>query len=166
MTDSFRFCPPGLAERMQKMKWLENDNTPWTPFQKKIEECKFALLTTAGISMKSDSPFDMDRERREPTWGDPSFRVIPKDARQEDLEVNHLHINTKDIKQDVNCALPLTRFRELEAEGRIGALAEKNYSIMGYIPIPQTATLIKETAPAIADMMKDEGVDAVFMAPV
>jgi hypothetical protein len=54
----------------------------------------------------------------------------------------------------------------LEAEGKIGSFAEKNYSIMGYITGPLTKVLMKETAPAIAGMMKEEGVDAVFMAPV
>ena len=26
--------------------------------------------------MKGDSPFDMESERRHPTWGDPTFRRI------------------------------------------------------------------------------------------
>jgi D-proline reductase (dithiol) PrdB len=166
MIDGFKFLPPGLPERLQQMKFMEHDDVPWSPLNKKIEECKFAILSTAGISVKGDRPFDMERERREPTWGDPSFRVIPKDAGQEDLEVNHLHVNTRDIEKDVNCAFPLARFRELEAEGKIGSFARNNYSIMGYIPTPHAKTLVKETAPAIASQMKDEGVDAVFMAPV
>lgn len=166
MIDGFKFCPPGLAERLQQIKFVEHEEVPWTPLEKTIEECRFALVTTAGISMKGDKPFDMERERREPTWGDPSFRVITRDAGQEDLEVNHLHINTDDVEKDVNCAFPLARFRELEAQGRIGSFADNHYSIMGYVPIPHTEVLIKETAPAIARMMKNEGADAVFMVPV
>jgi D-proline reductase (dithiol) PrdB len=115
--------------------------------------------------MKEDRPFDMDRERREPTWGDPSFRVIPKTARQEDLEVNHLHINTRDIKTDINIALPVDRFNELKKDGKIGSFAENNYSIMGFTPSPHTKQLIKETGLAIVEMMKADGVDIAFMAP-
>jgi hypothetical protein len=28
-------------------------------------------MTSAGISMKTDPPFDVAREKREPAWGDP-----------------------------------------------------------------------------------------------
>ncbi len=166
MIDGFKFCPPGLPDRLQQMKFVEHEDIPWAPVNKKIEDCKFAILSTAGISMKGDVPFDMEREYKEPTWGDPTFRVIPKDAKQADLEVNHLHINTRDIEKDFNCAFPLDRFKELEEQGRIGSFAENNYSIMGYLPTPHTGELIKGTAPAIADKMKADGVDAAFMAPV
>jgi hypothetical protein len=47
-------------------------------------------------------------------WGDPTCREIPKDVPETDIDVNHLHINTSYIKQDINVMLPLKRFREFE----------------------------------------------------
>ena len=33
---------------------------PWTPVSKPLSESKVALLSTAGLSMRGDPPFDMD----------------------------------------------------------------------------------------------------------
>ncbi len=93
---------------------------PWAAVAKPLSESKVALLITAGISMKGDSPFDMESERRHPTWGDPTFRRILSHATAADVEVNHLHINTVFIRRDLNVALPLDRLRELVREGVVG----------------------------------------------
>jgi len=66
---------------------------------KPLSRSTVALVTSAGISLKKDPPFDMEREKREPLWGDRSFREIPRDATEQDIDVNHLHINTTYIKQ-------------------------------------------------------------------
>lgn len=138
---------------------------PWAEVTKPLSESKVALLSTAGISMKGDEPFDMEGERKRPTWGDPSFRKIGSDATRETVEVNHLHIETAFIKEDLNVALPLDRLRELVEEGRVGALAETHYSTMGYQGA-DTSVLENETAPAIAESMNREHVDLALLAPV
>jgi len=138
---------------------------PWTPVTKTLAASRVALLTTAGVSMKGDAPFDMESERRRPTWGDPSFRRIRSDATAADVEVNHLHINTLFIRRDLNVALPLDRLRELAREGIVGAMADTHYSTMGYQG-NSTKVLEEETAPAIAAAMKSEEVDLVLLAPV
>ena len=61
-----------------------------------------AAVTSAGISLASDPPFDMEREKKEPTWGDPTYRKIPQTTSQADIRVNHLHINTSYILEDIN----------------------------------------------------------------
>jgi hypothetical protein len=76
-----------------------------------------ALLSTAGISMKDDDPFDMEFERQNPTRGDSSFRRLPATATADQIEANHLHIDTGYIARDLNVALPLDRLRELVQEG-------------------------------------------------
>src|SRR4030095_12523265 len=80
--DGFRFLPPGLKA------WIRSfiprgDFTgpiPWTPLAKPLRQATMGLVTSAGISLKTDPPFDMEREKREPTWGDRSFREIPRRA--------------------------------------------------------------------------------------
>ena len=163
--DGFLFMPPALRA------WISKDipdqpfsgKIPWTPLDKSINETTFTLMTTAGLSMKSDAPFDMEREKAEPAWGDPSYREIPRTATESDIEVSHLHINTEYIKQDINVMLPMTRFQEFEKEGIIGKLTPTCYSYYGFQLDP--TALLNETMPQVADRMRHENVEAVLLTP-
>jgi D-proline reductase (dithiol) PrdB len=165
LVDGFLFLPPALRA------WISKDipsqpfsgKIPWTPLEKSISETTFTLMTSAGISMKSDPPFDMEGEKAQPTWGDPSYRQIPKTANENDIEVNHLHVNTAYIKQDLNVMLPLARFQEFEQEGFIGKLAPTCYSYYGYQMDP--TVLLTETMPQVAGKMRQESVEAVLLTP-
>jgi D-proline reductase (dithiol) PrdB len=138
---------------------------PWAPVRKPLAESKLSLLSTAGLSMRDDVPFDMEMERRQPTRGDPSWRRLSSDATAATIEANHLHIDTGYIERDLNVALPLERARELVAEGVLGALADSHYSIMGYQG-SDSSTLENESAPQIAEAMRSEEVDLALLAPV
>ena len=163
--DGFRFLPPSLKA------WIKKDipdqpysgKIPWTPLNKSIEETTFTLVTTAGISMKTDAPFNLEREKTEPACGDPSYREIPQTATEKDIEVSHLHINTHYLKQDINVMLPLTRFHEFETEGIIGKLAPTCHSYYGFQLDP--TVLLNETMPQVADRMREENVEAVLLTP-
>jgi len=165
LVDGFLFLPPALRA------WISKDipnqpfsgKIPWTPLEKSISETTFTLMTSAGISMKFDPPFDMEGEKARPTWGDPSYRQIPKTATENDIAVNHLHVNTAYIKQDLNVMLPLARFREFEQEGFIGKLALTCYSYYGYQMDP--TVLLTETMPQVAEKMRQESVEAVLLTP-
>jgi len=138
---------------------------PWAPLRKPLSEARVALVSTAGLSMKGDAPFDMEYERQHPTRGDGSFRRLRADATAADVEANHLHIDTGFIARDLNVALPLDRLREEVAQGRVGAMADTHYSVMGYQG-NDPSRLENESAPAIADAMKSEEVDLALLAPV
>jgi D-proline reductase (dithiol) PrdB len=165
VVNGFTFMPPSLGAWIGKDIPAEpfSGDIPWTPLKKPVSETTFTLLTSAGISMKSDPPFDVEREKREPAWGDPSSRQIPSTATEDDIEVNHLHINTDYIKQDINVILPLKRFKEFENEGVIGRLAPNCYSYYGFQPDP--AELIEQTMPVMAEQMLAEDVEAVLLTP-
>ena len=142
-----------------------HDAIPFAPVTKPLSESRIALLSTAGLSMAGDAPFDMELERKRPTRGDPSWRRLRADATSETIEANHLHIDTGYIERDLNVALPLDRLRELVVAGEVGAMADTHYSIMGYQG-NDTSTLEKESAPEIAAAMKSEEVDLALLAPV
>jgi D-proline reductase (dithiol) PrdB len=161
--DSFAFHPTS-KERTRAMRQADPAKTPWTPLAKPLSACKVTLVSTAGIHLNTDTPFDYARERREPTWGDPSHREIPKTAGQDDCLYTHLHIDTSFLARDRNVAFPVDIFLEYERESKIGSVAETLYSIMGYTP--NFHPLVKQTAPLMAEKMHTEGVDAVFMFPV
>ncbi|MBW2267473.1 MAG: hypothetical protein JRH16_02765 [Deltaproteobacteria bacterium] len=138
---------------------------PWEPLAKPLSECRVALLSTAGLSMQGDAPFDMDFERANPTRGDSSWRRLPDDATEATIVANHLHIDTGYIERDLNVALPLDRLRELAAEGVIRDVAPSHYSIMGYQG-NDSSQLVKQSAPEIAAAMRSEEVDLALLAPV
>jgi len=162
--DSFKFLPGSIAAYYRNLAVQRMDPLPWTPLKKPVREARFALVTTAGIYVEGLEPgFDQEGERRNPMWGDPTFRRIPRDVRQEQIGTAHLHINNRDLKADVNIQLPLQRFAELEADGVIGSLAPTAYSFMGYQP--DTREWRERYAPEVAGLMKDEAVDAVLLTP-
>jgi D-proline reductase (dithiol) PrdB len=162
--DSFKFLPGSIAAYYRNLPVQREEPVPFTPLAKPLSASRFALVTTAGIHRKStEPPFDTEREKREPFWGDPTFRRIPRDVRQEEIGACHLHTNNRDVLLDVNIALPVQRFLELEAEGVIGSLAPTSYSFMGYQM--STTEWRERYAPEAAALMKDEGVDAVLLTP-
>ena len=126
---------------------------------------KIALLTSAGIYLKdSQQPFDVEREKREPNWGDPTWRSIPRTVEQAEVAAEHLHINTRDLLIDFNVALPIRAFGQLEAEGAIGSLADEHYGFMGFQE--RGAEHWQANAgPEVAQRLKDAGVHALVLAP-
>jgi D-proline reductase (dithiol) PrdB len=147
--------------------WMEREVTPkdvpWTPLSKPLSGCRVALVTSAGVALKADPPFDQDGERRNPWWGDPSYRLIPRQTRTEDVRLFHLHIDTSFGERDLNTVLPLERLAELEAVGEIGAVAPTHYSFMGYLLKPEE--FLRESVPAMIERMHAEGVDVALLAP-
>ena len=162
--DSFRWLPRSIAGFYQAMQVEEPESIPWTPLRKPLSECRFALVTTAGLYVKGEQePFDIDRERREPTWGDPTYREIPSSVEQARVGATHLHLNTEDLEADLNIVLPVHRFQELADAGEIGGLAERHYSFMGY---QQSSDEWRERyGPAVAQRMVEEQVDAALLTP-
>jgi D-proline reductase (dithiol) PrdB len=152
------------SERLAQQRPNDPAETPWTPMPKPLSECKVTLVSTAGIFVKGDEPFDYGREWAEPSWGDPSHREIPRTAGQDDVVYSHLHIDTSFLTRDRNVAWPVDIFNDYEKEGKIGALANTLYSIMGYIP--NFSPLIKRTAPLMVESMKAQCVDVAFIVPV
>ncbi len=162
--DSFKFLPGAIAAYYRNMTVQREEPVPFTPLAKPLDRCRFALVTTAGIYDKGkEPPFDAEREKREPMWGDPSFRRIARDVKQEEIGACHLHTNNRDVLLDINILLPVQRFLELESEGVIGSLAPTSYSFMGYQP--NTTEWRQQYGPEVAALMKDEAVDAVLLTP-
>jgi hypothetical protein len=166
VVDSFKYLPRSFRERYQSVE-SPHESIPWTPLRVPIREARFALVTTAGIwNKETDPPFDYEREKREPTWGDPSYRVLGRDIRQEQVGAGHLHLNNDDMLEDVNTVLPIARFVELEQAGEIGSLAPSHYSFMGFQGSPANTDAWSDVyVPEVAARMRAEAVDAVLITP-
>ena len=163
--DSYRFVD--FATRKIMQAWAarqEPGAIPFTPLQKPLRECTVALISTAGIARNDDRPFDQEGERRNPWWGDPSFRRIPFGTTERDIRVYHLHIDPKFGEEDLDVLLPMRRLAKLAEEGVVGRAARTHYSFMGYIL--DADELMRTSAPAMAASLNEEGVDAVVLVPV
>lgn len=125
----------------------------WAEVTKDLSEMTVALVTCAGVHMKSDKRFNLA--------GDTSYRIIPGDAKSEDLMVSHGGYDNSDVNRDINCMFPIDRIRELVDEGFIGAIAPENFGTMGGGGNVQVFT--EEVGPEIAQRLLDENVDAAIL---
>jgi len=125
----------------------------WAPVTKPLKEMTIALATAAGVHLKSDKRFNLA--------GDFTYRLIPGDTNSGDLMVSHGGYDNGDVNKDINCMFPIDRLKELVAEGLIKAIAPTHVGFMG--GGGNQDKFKNETGPAIAKILKDEGVDAVLL---
>jgi D-proline reductase (dithiol) PrdB len=166
--DSYRFLDRLTQKLVRSWIGLEMQRErpaeiPWTPLSRPLADSTVALISSAGLALKGDRPFDQEGERHNPWWGDPSYRILPRTATAKDVALYHLHIHPRVVEQDLNTLLPLQRLLELGEGGEIGRSAAHHYSFMGYILEPRT--LLEESTPAMIQHMKRDGVNAVVLIP-
>jgi D-proline reductase (dithiol) PrdB len=128
---------PGLVNLWAKQADIvTNTSTPWATPASDILNGPISLVTTAGVHLIGQPPFDMDDPE-----GDASFR---------------------DISSSV---FPVELLKELAAEGFIGKIARRHFSFMGHILGSRLERLIGGTAPAVAAEMKQDGIRAALLTP-
>ncbi len=138
---------------LPQLRRLTDETIPWTPLKRPITEATVALVTTGGVHLRRDRPFNPD--------SDSSFRIIPKDADPGDLAITHQAYDRTDALRDINLVFPLPRLRELEAAGVIGALAAEHY---GFGLVDFGSKLIGPGR-EVAARLYDSGVDLALLVP-
>lgn len=133
---------------------------PWVPFSKPLRACTATLLTTGGVHLRRDSPFDM----ADPD-GDPTFREIPTAVALSDLRITHDYYDHRDADRDINLVFPLERFRELVAAGILGGLTRAHFSFMGHVAGRLIQRLETESIPHLLTRLAAERPDFVFLVP-
>ncbi len=148
-----------MKEIVKKYPFVISADVPWKPYTGQPSEQTVALITTGGLYLKDrQPPFNT-----ESIHGDPSFREIPRTARQEDFGIAHIHYDHSLAEQDINVILPLQRFIELETEGIVGRLAGTHYS---FSYVNDVEPLVRHTAPEVIRRLKADSVDILFLVPV
>lgn len=152
---------PSLFDRWAgSYKSFVNLDIPWAVLFQEPSDCRWALVTTAGVHLRSQAPYNMeDRD------GDPTFREIPSGVDPKDLVITHNYYDHRDADRDINVVFPLQRIKELEAAGMIGEIAPRHFSFMGHILGRHVDTLIRRSGPEVARRLKEDGVEAVFLTP-
>ena len=146
---------------LKAYRWRRIDPVPWSPLRKPLAEASVALVTTAGLVMPGQAPFDNHKK-----GGDSSFRVIPRDADVASLIDTHRSrtFDHSGLRSDPNLAFPLDRMSELAHDGRIGRVSQRHLSFMGSITAP--GRLVRDSAPVAAQLLVDDGVDVALLVPV
>jgi D-proline reductase (dithiol) PrdB len=158
LEERFRRWLKLIAEMHEGANFTANASIAWTALRKPLAECSVALVSTAGVHLKSQPAHDLLNPH-----GDPSFREIPGQTRARELAVDHAHYDTSDANADPNCVFPLDRLHELASMGVIGSVAPMHYGFMGFIP--DGRLLRDSTAPVVAERLKAQGTDVVVLTP-
>lgn len=146
---------------LKAYRWRHIHPTPWSPLKKPLSACKLALASSAGFVAPGQEPFD-DAFK----GGDPSYRWISEDTSVQDLIECHRSksFDHSGLAKDPNLGFPLDHLRSLKQEGMIGALNHRHLSFMGSITAPGRFTA--KSAPAFAEELVEDQVDAVLLVPV
>lgn len=141
---------PSLAD-------LRSEPVPWTPLTRPLSRCRVALVTTAGVYVKGQAPFDVAAKD-----GDPSFRELPSSTPPEGYKISHTHYDHSDADRDINCVFPISRVQEMVDRGLLGSVAEVNFGFMGFI---KDLEGLKVNARTVAGALLVQGVDVVLGTP-
>jgi len=146
---------------LRAYRWRVVDPVPWAPLRVPLARARLALVSSAGLVLPDQPPFD-ERKR----GGDPSFREIPFDADPAALVDTHRSesFDHAGMRADANLAFPLTRVRELAERGRIGSVNARHWSFMGSLTAP--GRFVAESLPGMAAAAVADGVDAALLVPV
>ncbi len=131
-----------------------------TPFAKELREARVSLITTTGVHLDDQEPFDTAA-----AMGDPSFRAIPSDVEVARLRIAHTHYSHERAQQDINVIFPIDRLRELEEEGAIGSVGAFHYSFGFDLHVKELIDPAAGTAHEVARRLKEDGVDVVLLTP-
>ncbi len=133
-----------------------NEAVPFVRPAKPLSQCRLALVTTAGLHSRGDRNFNP---------GEQGYRVFPSDTPVAEIVQSHTSIgfDRTAILRDLEVTFPITRVRELVTRGALGGVAPNAYSFMG--ALREVATLEGESAPAVAQRLREDGADAVLLTP-
>jgi len=146
---------------LKAYQWRRIDPVPWAAPRKPLAESRLALVSTAGLVLPGQEPFDDGVK-----GGDWSYREVPADADVSTLIDTHRSesFDHAGVRSDPNLAFPIDRLRELAEEGAIGSVNHRHFSFMGSITAP--GRLMADTAPAVAAALAADAVDAVLLVPI
>lgn len=133
---------------------------PFTPFEGSLNRARVGLVTTTGVYMDGQEPFDVDA-----ALGDSSYRSIPSDVDISTLRIAHTHFPHARAEQDINVIFPVERLRELVEEGAVGSLAGDFLSYGFDLHVKELVDPQTGTAHEAARAYRDDGVDVVLITP-
>ncbi len=126
---------------------------PYTPRTREVKDSVFALITTAGVHLRAQEPFNLD--------GDNSWRVISGEIKSQELMVTHDHYDHRDADEDINCVFPIDRLRELAQDGMVAGVSNTHLGFMGFTQ--NFRDLYERAAPEMARLILRSKADGVIL---
>lgn len=141
-------------------KWQRIDPVPWAEPSRPLSELRVGLVVHACMTTPDQAPFDA----REPDF-DPSIRIVPSHMDPRELVNTYpgQGFDHAGLEADANILVPLDRLRDMQTLGEIGEISARTVSLCGHLPKPKR--LMEETAPAIARMFVEDGVEVALLVP-
>jgi D-proline reductase (dithiol) PrdB len=133
---------------------------PFARVTKPLAQARLALITTAGVHLATQPPFDMDNPD-----GDATYREIPTQAPRNQLTITHKYYDHRDADRDLNVVFPLEHLRDLVRLGVIGSAAPRHFAFMGHIDGPLVDKLNRRTAAEVAAKLRADQVDYALLTP-
>lgn len=158
MSRTFSGSFTGAYKKFTMSHMREHTKSPEAFLPKPLSECKVALVSTAGVHLKTDRPFDVDNPA-----GDHTFRIVPSDVSEQELTVTHIYIDTKYAKSDPTIVFPLSQLKQAAADGKIGSVSTIHIGLNG--GILDTALVEQESIPKVVELFHNEGIDAALLVP-
>ena len=118
---------------------------PFTPYDKDLSSATVTLVSATGVYLADQEAFPGEDP------GDITYRVIPSDAELGSMRIVHGHYDHAEADTDPNIVFPLETLRQLAADGVIGAVNDKHYSL-GFTT--RLRELYETTYPEIADRIE------------
>ena len=148
--------PEGNRKNLLNLPMQANDTAPFARPSKPLTACRVAIVTTAGLHRRDDTPFGP---------GEQTYRVIPADTPGADIIQSHTSIgfDRTPLMRDLNISYPIDRLRELVARGELGGLAPNGYSFMG--ALRELTKVASETGPEVAGRLRADGADVALLTP-
>jgi D-proline reductase (dithiol) PrdB len=140
------------AQHLPDFEFTTVAEVPFTRPAKPAASSRVALISTAGLHLDDQPPFD-----RATHAGDCSYRRIAAGDDLSRLRAWWDSEHTQPSSQDLNCAFPLALL------GEACTVAPAHYTFSGAIPDPRP--LLESTAPAVAAELRADAIDAVLIAP-
>ena len=138
-------------------RWVHNeDEPPFAPVAKPLAASRIGLIASGGIYRAGQIAFHYR--------DDFSFRVISSDTDMSELRATHFAYDLTDARADPNVVFPLETLRAEARDGGIGEVAPHAYAFMG--GIYSVRKVRERLAPALADRVEEDAVDAVLLVPV
>ena len=137
-------------------QWAHNeDEPPFATVSKPLTESRIGLIASGGVYREGQIAFHYR--------DDFSFRVISCDTATSALRVTHFAYDVTDARADPNVVFPLATLRAEAREGGVGAVGPNAYTFMG--GIYSVRKVGQALAPALAERMEEDAVDAVVLVP-
>ncbi|MEQ8861535.1 MAG: glycine/sarcosine/betaine reductase selenoprotein B family protein [Pseudomonadales bacterium] len=138
-------------------RWVYSDTPPpFVPLAKPLRQSRLGLIASGGIYRVGQIAFHFR--------DDLSYREIDVDTPVASLRATHFAYDLTDARADPNVVFPLETLRRCVREGLLGGLAQRAFTFMGGI---YSSSKVRDVlAPALAQRLRAEAVDAVLLVPV